>query len=213
MTINFGRMSRLESHFGPGCRCFLTFCVIHLQKINECIWKNRTSDRCAASISKLCFGHQVLLHVWAKIAPRVRFSPLPDILYVSPSKIDERFCYIRTSGSLVGFCSPFAWSTCKKQWMFLLKSHFWPAWRLHPLLMVSDPRIIAFWCLQDTYFTSFSRLRSAFEKNTYFTILSRPCVACANGANRPEGRFSQTHWLFFQSEREAARCFFDLQRS
>ena len=62
-------------------------------------------------------------------------------------------------------------------------------------------------------FSSFSRLRSAFEKNMYFTILSRPCVACANGANRPEGRFSQRHWLFFRSEREAEHCFFDLQRS
>ena len=97
--------------------------------------------------------------------------------------------------------------------MCLLKSHFWPAWRLHPLLVLSDPRIIAFWCLNGTYFTSFSRLRSAFEENTYFTVLSRPSVACANGANRPEGRFSPTHSSFFRSEREAEHCFFDLQRS
>ena len=91
--------------------------------------------------------------------------------------------------------------------MFRLESHFWPAWRLHPLLVVSGLRIITFWCLKDTCFTSFSRLRSAFEKTTYFTILSRPCVACASGANRPEGRFSQTHSSFFRSEREAAHFF------
>ena len=70
-----------------------------------------------------------------------------------------------------------------------------------------------FWCLKDIYFTSFSRLRSAFEKTAYFTVLSRPSVACANGANRPEGRFSQRHWWFFRREREAEHCFFDLQRS
>jgi len=63
---------------------------------------------CRAFIEMLCLGQQFLLHVWAKIAPRVRFSRLLHILYISPSKINERFCYIRTSGSLVGFCSPFA---------------------------------------------------------------------------------------------------------
>ena len=30
--INFGLMSRLESHFWPTCRRFLKFCVFHLQK-------------------------------------------------------------------------------------------------------------------------------------------------------------------------------------
>ena len=179
-------MYRVKTHLWPVCRVFLKM---------------------------LCLGHQVLLHVWAKIAPRVRFSPLLHILHVSPSKINDRFGYIRTSGSLVAFCSPFASATCKKQSMFQLKSHFWPAWRLHPLLVVFSLRLIAFWCLKDTCFTSFSRLRSAFEKNKYFTILSRPCVACANGANRPEGRLSQTHSSFFRNEREAARFFFDLQRS
>ena len=62
-------------------------------------------------------------------------------------------------------------------------------------------------------FYEFSRFRSAFEKNTYFTELSRPSVGCATGANRPEGRFSPRHWWFFQREREAEHCFFDLQRS
>ena len=79
--------------------------------------------------------------------------------------------------------------------------------------MVSGPRIIAFWYLKFTYFLSFSRPRSAIDKNTVFTILSRPCVACANGANRPEGRISPTHCWFFRSEREAEHCFFELQRS
>ena len=172
-------MYRVKSHLWPVCRAFLT------------MW---------------CLGYQILLHVWAKIAPRVRFSPILHILHVSPSKTDERFGYIRTFCSLVASCSPFAWSTCKKQWMCLRKSHFWPAWRFHPLWVVSNLRIIAF-CLKGTYFTSFSRLRSAFEKNTYFTFLLRPCVACANGANRPEGRFSQTHSSFFRSERDAEHCF------
>ena len=97
--------------------------------------------------------------------------------------------------------------------MFRLKSHFWPAWRLHPLCVVSGPRIIAFWCPKDTYFTSFSRLRSVFEKSTYFTVLSRLCMACANGANRPEGRFSPTRWSLFRSEMEAEHIFFDPLRS
>ena len=79
--------------------------------------------------------------------------------------------------------------------------------------MVSGPRISAFWCPKDTYFTSFSRLRSAFEKSTYFTVLSRLCMACANGANRPEGRFSPTRWSLFRSEREAEHIFFDPLRS
>ena len=160
-----------------------------------------------AFLNLLSLGYQFMLHVWAKIVPRARFSLPLHNLHFSPSKIDGCFGYIRTCGSLVASCSPFALSTCKSQGMFRLKSHFWPAWRLHPLLVVSDPRIIAFWRLKDTYSTSFSRLRSAFEKNTYLTVLSRPCVACANGANRPEGRFSQTHWSFFRSDREAAIVF------
>ena len=121
-----------------------------------------------AFLKMLSLGHQFLLHVWAKIVPRARFSLPLHILHFSPSKIDGCFGYIRTSGSLVASCSPFALSTCKNQGMFRLKSHFWPAWRLHPLWVVSGPRISAFWCPKDTYFTSFSRLRSAFEKNHVF---------------------------------------------
>ena len=166
-----------------------------------------------AFLKMLSLGHQFLLHVWAKIVPRARFSLPLHILHFSPSKIDGCFGYIRISGSLVASCSPFALSTCKNQGMFRLKSHFWPAWRLHPLWVVSGPRISAFWCPKDTYFTSFSRLRSAFEKNTYFTVLSRLCMACANGANRPEGRFSPTRWSLFRNEREAEHLFFDPLRS
>ena len=125
---------------------------------------------CRAFIEMWCLGQQVLLHVWAKIAPRVRFSCLLYIVYISPSKIDERFGYIRTSGSLVAFCSPSVLSTCKNQWMFRLKSHFWPAWRLH-LFGGARPSNKSFWCLKDTYFTSFSLFEATlgrWEKHVFY---------------------------------------------
>ena len=41
---------------------------------------------CCVFLKMWCLGHQVLLHVWAKIAPRTRFSPLLHNLYFSPQK-------------------------------------------------------------------------------------------------------------------------------
>ena len=67
-----------------------------------------------AFLKMLSLGHQFLLHVWAKIVPRARFSLPLHILHFSPSKIDGCFGYIRTSGSLVASCSSFAFIHLQK---------------------------------------------------------------------------------------------------
>ena len=92
---------------------------------------------CRAFIEMLCLGQQFLLHVWAKIVPRVRFLCFLHILHNSPLKNAACSCYICISGLFVGFCSPFACFACRKRRMLLLKSPFWPAWCLLPF----------WWCL------------------------------------------------------------------
>ena len=149
---------------------------------------------CRAFLELLCLDQHFLLHVWAKIVPRVRFLCFLHILHNSPLKNAACSCYICISGLFVGFCSPFACFACKKRRMLRLKSPFWPAWCLLPFLMVFASRILAFWRPKGTYFTGLSTLRLTIKKCTYFTMLSGLSVACVNGANWPEGRFSSGRW-------------------
>ena len=154
---------------------------------------------CRAFIEMWCLGQQFLLHVWAKIVPRVRFLCFLHILHNSPLKNAACSCYICISGLFVGFCSPFACFACRKRRMLLLKSPFWPAWCLLPFLMVFASRILAFWRPKGTSFTGYSTFRLSIQMCSYFAGFLGLSVACLNGEIWLEGRFSSGHWSLWEA--------------